>query len=213
MIFIDKLFSPNPKCIIFAFGLFAAYMYVSGENSNIGIGILVFFSAYISMAWYDWAYNCDRKLKSGTFPLMSVDSIFKPNDFLPLAEQERLRRRNIYLFHVAFVAPLMIYIGWKRPTDPKLYSFLLATGIIAGLYHSSKLYMGTSSINSTVVSAATSATNAVINQGQTVANTEDVRPTASAQAVPLIRTMDHDYDGSPGGLRMPGVDEPDFVLY
>jgi hypothetical protein len=46
----------------------------------------------------------------------------------------------VYLFHLLFVSPLFLYIGYKGPEAPKqLFTIVMALGAIIGLYHGFKL--------------------------------------------------------------------------
>ena len=58
-IFVDQPFHANPKCIIFSVVLMIAYWTLPKKNPFMLPLIFVF--AYVSMAWYDYLYNCDLK--------------------------------------------------------------------------------------------------------------------------------------------------------
>jgi hypothetical protein len=49
----------------------------------------------------------------------------------------------IYWFHLLFVAPLLIYIGYSESTTPKnLFALLFSLGIVVAIYHFYKLIAG-----------------------------------------------------------------------
>jgi len=47
----------------------------------------------------------------------------------------------IYLIHIIFVAPLLIYVGYmKTKTHTNLFDIMLILGVVVFLYHLHKLY-------------------------------------------------------------------------
>ena len=47
----------------------------------------------------------------------------------------------IYLIHIVFVAPLLIYVGYmKNKTNITLFNVMLILGVVVFLYHLHKLY-------------------------------------------------------------------------
>lgn len=148
-------FHPNIKCIIFSGVLMASYWFLPREK-NIYLLPVIFVISYVAMAWYDHIYNCNRKLYTGSFSDFGtiLDSIFKPQKIkksdvppeklkrlLPEKEQRRVYLRNVYLFHLLVVVPLIGYIGYNgRASDKRTYGALLGLSVIAGFYHSYRLY-------------------------------------------------------------------------
>jgi len=50
-------------------------------------------------------------------------------------------RSIIYLIHILFVAPLLIYIGYKGTnTQDAVFKLLIIIGLVVILYHSYMLY-------------------------------------------------------------------------
>ena len=48
--------------------------------------------------------------------------------------------RNIYIFHMLVVAPLLMYVGYNGPnTDPNIFTALMALATLVFLYHSYRL--------------------------------------------------------------------------
>lgn len=152
-IFTNRPFEANPKCIVFAGFLALAYWYTAPKHStsdrygrNPWLLPIIFVAAYVAMAWYDYAYDCSVKLKSGSSPIGAAvaDSIFKPQyrdaDDGTESEQEKIYRRNVYLFHVMFVAVPLLYVGFARnPSRDVRYAVgLLGTGAL--LYHGYRVF-------------------------------------------------------------------------
>ena len=146
-IFTDRPFEPNPKCIVFAFALMGFYWFIPGPK-NVFLLPVIFVVAYVAMAWYDWIYDCEAKMFSGMYgPVSIADSLFKPQrrddpkefprDVYLQEDQEAFYRRNVYLFHILAIAPLIIYIGYRgKQSDPRSFGALLWIGIFALGYHS-----------------------------------------------------------------------------
>ncbi len=145
---------PNMKCIIFSGVMMAAYWFLPAKK-NVFLLPLIFVFSYVAMGWYDQIYKCDRKLYTGSSPDLGtiLDSIFKPQKLnkdelskadlellLPPEEQQKVYLRNVYLFHLVAVVPLLLYIGYNgNKSDPRSFGALLGIGILAGMYHSMRL--------------------------------------------------------------------------
>ena len=85
---------------------------------------------------------CDRKLYSGKYgPMSAVDSIFKPEARPPLADdQDKIYHRNVYMFHIAIVTPLLLWISYNKDIlNPNLYPLLGVLGVGTGMYHGYRL--------------------------------------------------------------------------
>lgn len=142
-IFTDRPFSPNIKCILF--GLSVSLLHVYLPRDNLLVIALIFVIAYVAMAWYDAMYDCSDKMLSGKW---SSTGIFKPQYRFPhkqsvlVSNQEKQYLKKVYLFHALWVAPLLIYVGAKGAmANPNAFGATLALGIMAGLYHSFRLYL------------------------------------------------------------------------
>jgi len=110
----------------------------------------VFWVAYISMAWYDYYFNCDiAPLRKGEY---SIQSQFKPpahvpeKQFVPTgipqgsidASRDQI---VIYLLHLVFIVPLIATIAVLGSGTPQSAFWLLgATAVMTVLYHSYALY-------------------------------------------------------------------------
>ena len=148
-IFVDQPFHANLKCVVFGLILCISYWYLPDKRNNWML-LFIFTAGYIAMAWYDYVYKCKNKLYSGTSPIGEavLNSIFKPQDYEHeddkmkklVPNQEAIYRRNVYLFHVLVIAPILIYVGYKgNNVNSKVYSPLLGIGVVALLYHGYKL--------------------------------------------------------------------------
>ena len=87
-IFTDRPFSSNLKCIVFGFLISLIYAYHVSEMNRVGdtdkspnwlIIALIFIVAYVAMAWYDYAYQCQDYMYAGSTPITVLGgAIFKP---------------------------------------------------------------------------------------------------------------------------------------
>lgn len=144
-IYVTSPFHPNPKCMFFGFGLMMMYWFLPYRNKY--ILPFIFIVAYIAMAWYDYIFDCDRKLYSGSsFGVNTFDSWGKPQnrkydinhplDAAYVSDQEQIYRRNIYMFHAFGVAPFLMYVGYKGvKNDPNIFTAVFTLGVIAEIYH------------------------------------------------------------------------------
>ena len=123
------------------------------DKKNLFMLPVIFIIVYILLAWYDWVYKCKAKMYSGSLGFSAIaDSLFKPQRrleldkyprddlLLPPREQEGVFRRNTYIFHLAVIMPMIMYIGWKgAESSQKVYQPTLAIGILAASYHGLRL--------------------------------------------------------------------------
>jgi len=149
-IFTSRPFEPNIKCVIFGFVAMGLYWFLPYRNTF--LLPVIFIVVYIVIAIYDYVFNCNDKFYTGTStPIGMIDSLFKPQrrnenvsyprDKYLLENQEKMYRRNVYLFHLLIIAPLLIYVGFYGiKANEKIFPVLLSIGSIAGLYHGIRLF-------------------------------------------------------------------------
>ncbi len=152
-IFTPSKFHPNIKCVIISF--FLAISYWLAPARNLLVLVLILIISYIGLSWYDYLYECNLHMTSGSSGF-AWTSLFKPqnpstvpnSELLPLEQQQITYLKTVYMFHLFLVAPLMLYTsyhGYKHlNTNPHLYgSSFAALGVIgglAGVYHGSRLF-------------------------------------------------------------------------
>ena len=117
--------------------------------SMIIIIMLLFIVLYVAIAYYDYIYDCNPKLKRGYY---SITGAFKPPNTEPTTCEQSLKDehntlRSIHLMHLFIVAPMLTYagiIGYKHVTgkstintnlSSQLFTVLAATGGVTALYH------------------------------------------------------------------------------
>ena len=152
-VYTNKAFQLNLKCVIFAALLMTAYWSIAAVP-NPWMMPLIFLVSYVAMAWYDWVYGCRPGLFSGSgYGVAVFDSIFKPGAGPHGAEggprpgpgeapptmhpnQVGIYSRNVALFHLIAVVPLLAYIGYTgKSANPQVFVLLLGLGLLSGAYH------------------------------------------------------------------------------
>ena len=154
-VFANQSFAFNVKCAIIA--LIGIILFVvPGSNLMTQYGWMasmvmlfwVFLFIYVGIAYYDHLYNCDPKLKQGTYSITRTFKPLMPSDTSSqLLQQERDQLKAVYLFHMFIVSPFLIYTSWaaykvgvlnQAPNNFDIFSFYFTgiMGLIAGVYHS-----------------------------------------------------------------------------
>ena len=144
-------FQLNVKCIIFSLLIMTIFLYKPNIKSKLIMGTTlfsIFVIAYVAMAWYDYFYNCN------VLPLKRGDKSFT-GLFKPPAHSEKQTKKNdshrenkkghmiIYLSHIIFIVPLLLYIAYYKKNVNKLtYPILIALGIFTLLYHGGAMLLG-----------------------------------------------------------------------
>tara|TARA_B110001469_G_C9374919_1_gene194960 strand:+ start:141 stop:497 length:357 start_codon:yes stop_codon:yes gene_type:complete len=103
----------NIKCIIFSISIILIYYLPKPKTkiNNIIMVILIATSAYVSMAWYDYIYDCNDKLKPTIFGWFSKR--FKPPRYskeynnLPIKYKKIIR--NIDILLLLFIVGMFIF--------------------------------------------------------------------------------------------------------
>ena len=147
-IFTDRPFHPNAKCKAFSF--YSAMLYYGGGGRNLLLITLIFLVAYVLLAWYDYAYECNDTMYSGTGQF-TFSPLFKPqlrdsgetksqSGYDIVEDQEKAYLRKVYFFHAVVVAPTLIYAGYRGEKTPKnVFSYIGGLGALAGIYHGGRL--------------------------------------------------------------------------
>uniref|UniRef100_A0A6C0JDX9 Uncharacterized protein n=1 Tax=viral metagenome TaxID=1070528 RepID=A0A6C0JDX9_9ZZZZ len=146
-IFIDKPFSFNIKCVIFAVIVILFYWLISANTVYLMFPV-IFIISYVSMAWYDFKYDCNDKLYSGIYsPISTTNSIFKPQlrkiqTSRSVKDQEEIYLRNVYILHAVAIAPLFIFTSWRsyKKTGEGIFLVSFMVALIAEIYHSYRFF-------------------------------------------------------------------------
>ena len=136
----------NEKCIVFSLVCIALFLYKPAFTSNISLYIalfIIFVVAYVSMAWYDYYFNCDiLPLKKGS--IGGITAVLKPPSHNKKKQEEyketdvdhKHRSTIIYVSHLVFIVPLLIYIAWyKKSVNKMVYPLVGALAALTMLYH------------------------------------------------------------------------------
>ena len=152
-IYVNRPFSPNIKCLIFAFTIIGLYWLTarfSDKKPNFLLFPLIFIIAYVAMAWYDVVYNCSDQLYSGNNGIAAVfDSIFKKQlrekqHKDAVLNQERIYQRNVYLFHLLFIVPILGWVGVQgyrgKLQGKDWFTVLIVVALAALVYHTYRFF-------------------------------------------------------------------------
>jgi hypothetical protein len=151
-IFTNKPFVLNLKCVIISIIgiiLFLIPGYgISGGINSTGfwvVLIMLFMILYVAIAFYDYLYDCDERMKKGKYSITA--SMKPPNTYKTKNKNccEELQIANeigksANLLHLVAVAPFLFYVGYVgiqyAPVETAwMYNMLKSTAIITGLFH------------------------------------------------------------------------------
>ena len=137
-------FALNIKCIIFSMICIALFLYkpnIKNQYLLYSVLFLIFVIAYVSMAWYDYFYECRiLPLKQGEYSLMRL---IKPKAHLPekqvgekCKEDKSAHDILIYLSHIFLIAPIIAYVAInKKRVNPIVYPLLGVLAFFTLGYH------------------------------------------------------------------------------
>ena len=146
--FFGKPFALNEKCIVFSIIIMTLFLYKPNINNNIHLSIIlfiIFVISYVSMAWYDYYFGCSiLPLKSGQ---SSITGKIKPTNKMKkqithYEDTIDVKHKNllIYMSHILFIVPLLIYIGLKKnKVNPITYPLLIVLALFTLMYHGIKM--------------------------------------------------------------------------
>lgn len=143
-VFVDRPFHVNVKCVVFSLALILAYWALPPKNPF--MVPFIFVLAYVGMAWYDHAYDCEQKMYGGRLT-GALSAPFKPQRRTAPGEglvedPEALYRKKVKLFHLLVVNPLFAYVGvYGADSTPLVYPALLGLGLVGVAYHGGRLVL------------------------------------------------------------------------
>lgn len=141
-------FTLNIKCVIFSLICVSLFLYKPEfENLYVLYGVLFVIAtiSYVSMAWYDYYFNCDiLPLKKGKYswqqyikppphePKKQIDN----SDTSDITIDERRKLYLIYGSHILFIVPLLVYLAlYKKTVNPIVYPILGTLAAFTLFYH------------------------------------------------------------------------------
>ena len=137
----------NIKCIIFSLIIMILFLYKPTIKSNLVLGItliIIFVISYVALAWYDYYYECRLlPLQRGS---KSLTGLLKPEPH----SQKQIDHSNtkkgnmlIYLSHIIFIVPLLLYISYyKNKVNKFIYPILIALAVFTLIYHGGAMLQG-----------------------------------------------------------------------
>lgn len=150
-IFVDQPFYLNPKCVIISIFCMICYWFLPYRNPF--MLPIIFLISYILIAWYDYIYNCDQMMYSGTSPL-NTTAWAKPqrrnektekeskNRGVKISKnQEAVYKKKIYGLHFLFIAPFLFYLGYyKNKSNPYIWPVVGAVALMVLVYHGLRIF-------------------------------------------------------------------------
>lgn len=146
-IFPNYPFVLNPKCVVFSVIIIGLFFYSPpkmGIHWNLLISFILFVVSYVAMAWYDYKFECQKLALARGTSKYSITQQFKPpthtksqTDASKQTKDEIILNTNIIrIYHIFFIAPLLLYIGLKKQNASEYaYLFLIVNLSFAMLYH------------------------------------------------------------------------------
>jgi len=140
----NQPFTLNVKCIVFSLIIMTIFLYCPKIESNLVMGttlFTIFVISYVAMAWYDAFYNCTvLPLKRGQF---GITTLFKPETHSKKQKTHKedetdMRLKNIFIYvsHIIFIVPLLVYIGvYQNKVKPMTYPLVIVLAVFTLLYH------------------------------------------------------------------------------
>ena len=140
----------NVKCIIFSLIIIAIFLVNPSsvvKNRLIAVPVLfgIFVAAYVSMAWYDYYYNCTilplRKGKYGITGLMKPEAHEPEKQYKGKMNHVEMHRHHItlYILHLLVIVPLISYIAfYHKRASPMSFILLGALAVYTVAYHGSE---------------------------------------------------------------------------
>ena len=146
-IFGHQAFVLNPKCVAFSFLVILLFFYRPPvDMTRIGIVVTIaalFVASYVSMAWYDYYFECRiDPLQKSQSPLSVTEKLKPPvHSLQQISPVECSKQKTlIYMFHIIIVAPLLAWIAYRKHTlSSEWYTIIGAMSLLAFAYHGSKL--------------------------------------------------------------------------
>jgi hypothetical protein len=141
----------NIKCIVFSLLIMTIFLYKPNITNNYVMAAVllgIFVVAYVAMAWYDYYYDCRiLPLKRGE---KSVTGLLKPPTHMPEQTEKAIPKRGlsrhalmVYLSHIIFIVPLLIYIAvYRKKINPITYPLIGALALFTLTYHGFELMSG-----------------------------------------------------------------------
>ena len=144
-------FELNPKCIIFSIIIIGLFFYQPPDMNiywKVFVSFILFVISYVSMAWYDYKFDCQKLALKKSSSKLGITDKLKPEPHMPsqtdkskmTSEEKDLEWQLINLFHILVIAPLFIYIGINKNNSNQLSILLLIISLAFGiLYHGVRL--------------------------------------------------------------------------
>jgi hypothetical protein len=167
-IFLNYPFELNPKCIIFSIVIIGLFFYEPPNMKDylkLITAFVLFVISYVSMAWYDYKFECQKLALKKSTSSLGITSKFKPPVYSETQldkskmtkDEKKLEWALINIYHLLFLAPLFLYVGLHKDSSKPFTTVLLIVNFVfAIIYHGVRVSRKFNVISSThvIMSAA-----------------------------------------------------------
>ncbi len=144
-------FELNPKCIIFSIIIIGLFFY---EPPTMNIywksftSLILFVLSYVSMAWYDYKFDCQKLALKKSSSTAGITGQFKPPAHTPsqtdktkmTKEENDLEWLLINAYHLLILTPLFLYVSINKDSSNQTSIILLIVNFIFAIgYHGVRL--------------------------------------------------------------------------
>jgi hypothetical protein len=152
-------FQINIKCVIFAMIIIGLFFYIPPKMNmywKMFVSLVLFVVSYVSMAWYDYKFECQKLALKRSTSDYSLTQPLKPpihtetqhDSSKATKEENRLEEYLIHYYHLFIITPLLLYIGAnKNKTENSVYIFLIVNICFAIAYHVQRLWRKYNSVS------------------------------------------------------------------
>ncbi len=140
-------FELNAKCVIFSIIIIGLFFYKPPEMNiywKSFSAFALFVLSYVSMAWYDYKFDCQKlALKKSTSEL-GLTGYLKPPAHTPSQTDKSKITKNeedldwalINAYHLLILTPLFLYVGLNKSESSQMTDVLLISNFAFGIiYH------------------------------------------------------------------------------
>jgi hypothetical protein len=140
-------FELNAKCVIFSIIIIGLFFYKPPDMNlywKSFTSLILFVVAYVSMAWYDYKFDCQKLALKKSASSLGLTGFLKPETYTEsqtdrskmTPEEENLDWMLINIYHLFILTPLLLYVGiYKDNSNPTANTLLIVSFAFGILYH------------------------------------------------------------------------------
>ncbi len=144
-------FELNAKCVIFSIIIIGLFFYQPPDMNiywKVFVSFILFVISYVSMAWYDYKFDCQKLALKKSTSSLGITGLLKPEahtesqtDRSKLTKEEKdLDWALINLYHLLILTPSLLYVGInKNESNQTSIVLLIVNFAFAIVYHGVRL--------------------------------------------------------------------------